>query len=227
MAGSAFVGVICGLESERRALGPGLLENPGLRVAVSGARPAAAERAAAQMVSAGARLLVSWGLCGALSAGLATGTLVVPRAVVRREGAQVVLHAPEGLIGAAGAQPIDRLYGSDEVVLSPHAKQALAVATGAAVVDMETHRVAAASAAGGIPCLALRAVSDAAGRALPALAANAVDEAGRPRILAVLGGLLQNPGDVAALIRAGRDANAAHAALSRAVPALTTAIKAG
>jgi nucleoside phosphorylase len=105
------------------------------------------------------------------------------------------------------------IAGADSVLLDPAAKAALRARTGAAAVDMESHRVAAVAAGAGLACLGVRAISDPADRALPALAADALGPDGRPRTGAVIGGLLRRPGDLPALLAAGRDSRAALAAL--------------
>ena len=120
------------------------------------------------------------------------------------------------------------LAGSDAVLFTPAAKAALRRRTGAAAVDMESHRIASAARDARIPCLAVRAVSDPADRRLPALAADALDSAGRPRAAAVLGGIVRRPWDLPALIAAGRDSRKALTALARAaevaLPALLAAL---
>ena len=196
------VGLVCGMRSELRALGP-LAEDPQLLIAVSGARPERAEAEARRMVAAGCRALVSWGIAGGLDPALAPGHLLAAGAVID-EGETRALAAPEGPL----------LLGSDLAVMTVAEKAGLHRATGAAAVDMETHRVARAGAAAGVPVHAIRAVADTANRALPVLAANALDAEGRPRIGAVLAGLLRRPGDLPGLFALRRDTAAALATLA-------------
>jgi nucleoside phosphorylase len=136
--------------------------------------------------------------------------------------------APPTGTGSGPERPLaaaSLVAGSDALVLDPAAKAALGRRTGAAAVDMESHRLATVAAEAGLPCFVVRAVSDPAGRALPALAATALDAAGRPRIGAVLAGLARRPGDLAALIRAARDSRAALATLRGAAdPVLGAAL---
>ncbi|MEM7526339.1 MAG: squalene--hopene cyclase [Pseudomonadota bacterium] len=218
---TGFIGIVCGLESERRALGADILVNPAFRVAVSGARPDAACRMASELASSGARLLLSWGLCGALDAGRPPGTMIIAETVVGADGRTRKLEPLSELAATLGATTVPRLFGSDTVIGTPHEKAALRVSSGASAVDMETHRVADAAEAAGIPAAAVRSVSDPSDRALPALADGAVDTKGRPKILSVLWGLAKRPFDLPDLIAAGRDANAAHGALSAAAAPVT------
>ncbi|MEL6335992.1 MAG: hypothetical protein AAFQ88_05015 [Pseudomonadota bacterium] len=210
------VGIVCGLAGERTALGP-LGDDPQVTVTISGARPAVAEDQARALAAAGCRVLVSWGLAGGLVAGLEPGDLIAPRHVIDEQGVERPL-APVPLT-LAGKQPA-RLLGAERVIMTPAEKTRLAETLGAAAVDMETHRVARAAAAAGLPCLALRAIGDPADRALPGLAAEALGPDGKPQIGTVLGGLLRKPGDLPALMRAKSDSDAGFAALRKAAEGL-------
>ncbi|MEM7498492.1 MAG: hypothetical protein AAF371_10935 [Pseudomonadota bacterium] len=227
MEEAPIIGIVCGLESERRALGLSADDGTGVgvSVAVSGARPAVAEAAARQMVDRGARVLASWGLAGGLDMRHATGDVVLPREVVGEGGGRWPMAEPPVNAPVPGARP-PRLVGLEGVVFGPAEKKSLAVAAGASVADMESHRVATVGAEMGVPVIVVRAVSDNAGRALPQLAADAVGADGRPRIGKVLLGLLRRPTDLPALLRAGRDSAAAHAALSATAPAFLAALRA-
>jgi adenosylhomocysteine nucleosidase len=112
------------------------------------------------------------------------------------------------------------IVGSDKLLLDASAKTALRASTGAAAVDMESHRVAAVAAEAGLSCFAVRAISDPASRALPRLAKDALAPDGRARIGAVIGGLFRHPGDLPSLVAAARDSRAALAALRGAADAV-------
>ncbi|MGF1552916.1 MAG: adenosylhopane nucleosidase [Paracoccaceae bacterium] len=206
---------------ERDALGvPG---GPSVRVAVSGASAARAAEAAAAMAASGCPLILSVGLAGGLDPALATGTLVVPDVVVGEDAVAVALDPQVGARLRArlgGGVASGRLLGLDRVAAGPGEKRALAARHDAVAVDMESHAVARAAAACGARAGVLRVIGDEAATALPRLAAEAVGADGRPRIGRVLTGLVHRPGDLPALLRAGRDSRRALAALARAAPAL-------
>ena len=191
---------MCGLEAEARALGD-LRRDARVEVGISAARPDRASALAEQMVANGVEALISWGICGALDPGLASGALIVPGTVVDSDGTRMELAA----LRAPGSGSGMVLAGSDVIVPTPDAKRALRDRTGAGTVDMETHRVARAARQGGVPCLVIRAVSDPADRALPPGTENALDSQGRPRVLPVLAGLIRRPGRLGALLNAKRD----------------------
>lgn len=221
------IGIICGMASEARALGR-WRRDPRVAVAVSAGCPDLAEAEAQRLAGGGVRALLSWGIAGALDPALRPGTLIVPSAVVGPDGAAYGLaSAPgsglpprpscgrdgEGVTRAAEMLAEMLIAGSDAVLLDPAAKAALRARTGAAAVDMESHRVAAVAARAGLACFAVRAVSDPAGRALPRLAQDVLDARGRARLGAVVAGVMRHPRDLPALLAAGRDSRAALAAL--------------
>ena len=200
-----MLGIVSGMASETLALGK-WVDDPRVRVAVSGADPDRAEAEARRLVAEGASGLLSWGIAGGLAPALKTGAVVRP-AVVAGPGDQrweVMLGSGDGV-----------LAGYDRLVRHPSAKAGLRAATGAMAVDMESHRVACVAAEAGIPFGTYRVVSDPAERTLPALAEQALGEDGRPRIGPILWGLLSRPGDLPDLIRAGRDSRVALDVLAR------------
>ncbi len=199
---------VVGLRTEARLLGPGR------RVLVG------ADGLGEALEREGADLVVSFGLCGALDPGLAPGSLIVADLVV--DGAtknwadtvwtERVRRALDAWEGA--------LVGSDVIVGSRAAKAALATATGAAAVDMESHKVARAAKAAGVPFIVARAVSDGADQSLPLSAQAGFRPDGRADIAAVLSSLSRRPWEIRALIRTAREASAGFEALRRAVRAL-------
>ncbi|MEM6487741.1 MAG: hypothetical protein AAF677_05625 [Pseudomonadota bacterium] len=218
--GQARIGIVCGLVAERETLGP-LLDHPRVAVAVSGARPALAETEAAALAEAGCDVLVSYGLAGGLAPGLTPGTLIWPRHVVSESGEDWTMEDVAAATAASRTgRTVERLLGLERVAVMVSEKQALAAASGAAAVDMESHRVARVAAARGRRTIAWRAIGDPASRALPALAANAVRRDGRPDIPSVLLGLLRRPLDLPKLMAAKRDSDAALTALAASVPLL-------
>ena len=198
------IGIICGMASEVRALGR-WAEDPRVVVAVSGARPERAEAEARRLLAEGAVALLSWGIAGALAPGLRTGALVRPAIVVGPDNTRW----PVTLVPGDGV-----LAGYDKLVRHVEAKAGLRAATGAVAVDMESHQVARVATEAGVPFGVVRVISDIADRELPALIEYALTEEGRPRIDAVILGLLRRPYELPGLIAAGRESSAALAVLS-------------
>ncbi|MEM9783203.1 MAG: hypothetical protein AAF899_12085 [Pseudomonadota bacterium] len=200
------IGIVCGLAAERDALAP-LSEAGDIVIAVSGADPDRATRAAHRLLEAGCKSLMSCGYAGGLDPGMAPGDLFTAESVVRADGERIALQALPGL-------PVATLFGSDTLITSPDHKAMLHCASSAQAVDMETHRVAAEGRAAGVPVAALRAICDGAGRAMPAFLDGVVRADGRPRIGAVLYGLLANPGQIGALMAVARDERTARQRLA-------------
>lgn len=202
--GHVTPGVVCGLASERDALG---LKMAPVRVA--GARPEAAEAAARELAGLGVSALLSVGLAGALAPGLAPGDLLVPGSILGPDGASFTAAAE--LAASLGLQLSGhRLLGWEEIVATPQAKQALCAATGADAVDMESHRVALAAQGLGLPFLAIRVIADPADRAIPPAASDSVRPDGTVDVGRTLRRLVGRPQDLPALIRLGRDSAVAH-----------------
>jgi adenosylhomocysteine nucleosidase len=211
------VGVLTGLRAEARCL-----RRLNLRVACSGGSSERARGEAERLVAEGAARLVSFGLAGGLAPELRPGDLILPEIVLAPDGRSL---APDpgwrerlrlalekrGVRAARGA-----LAGSATVVATLADKQALLETTGAVAVDMESHEVAAAAAAAGIPFLVIRAIADPSDRVVPQAALEALRPDGRVRVLATLGGVIRQPGQLIALLRLGRETAAALAALRRA-----------
>lgn len=209
------LGIVCGLVSEARALDP----PPSIPVAVSGARPDEAEAAAERLAASGATALFSIGLAGALVPALAPGDLVVPALVLDSDGTP--LAASPALAGRLGlVLDAQTLTGADEVIATPQGKARLHAATGAAAVDMESHRVARVAARHGLPFLAIRAIADPADRAIPPAARNSIDPRGGVRVAVTLWRLFTRPQDLHALKELGRDSATAHRALATLAPRL-------
>lgn len=136
----------------------------GRRVAwcVAGVGRDAARRAARFMVDGHRpRLLVSAGFAGGLDPSLPRGALVEPVVVRDEFGAAATLPL------AAAGQGGGAIVTVDRIVRTPREKAALAAATAAVIVDMETLAVAEVARDAGLPCRAVRVISDAAGDELP------------------------------------------------------------
>lgn len=123
---------------------------------------AAAARHAARLLLAGHApgLLVSAGFAGGLDPRLDRGAVVRPERALTPDGDPIDLVHGDSAAGA--------IVTVTEVVATTAAKRRLAAETGARLVDMETHAVAAAARAAGLPCAAVRVVSDTVGDELPA-----------------------------------------------------------
>ncbi len=169
--------------------------------------------------------VVSFGLAGGLDPALAPGDLALAQFVASSRGVfgadAALTDALAAALKGVGLRLCDGVFaGVDEAVLTPEGKAALRAQTRAVAVDMESHVAARFASACGLPFAGLRAVSDPAGRALPKLAAQALTPDGGVHYGRVIAGLARSPGDLGALMEAGRDSSAAFATLKRAGRAL-------
>jgi hopanoid-associated phosphorylase len=208
--------VLAGLTSETRTLEP---YRYALRItsAVSGARAALATQRATDLAQAGCTHFLSYGLAGGLAADLPVGTVLLPKRVMDAVGrlypVDAAWHGRMAALLKAMSPVTAPLVGTDEAISSLAGKRRLREDTGAVAVDMESHHLGQVAAARNRPFLVLRVVADTAEHVLPPAATVAITPEGATDIVAVLGALLRQPGQLPDLIRLGRAAARANAAL--------------
>lgn len=141
---------------------------------VGGAGATAATRATRLLIAGHRpRLVVSAGFAGGLAPDLVRGMVLEPVRAVRQTGGPPLdlgvrpVPTPSSGASSAADQTGASIVTVADVVASPADKRALAAATGAVLVDMETYAVAEAAHGAGLPCAAVRVVSDTAGQPLP------------------------------------------------------------
>jgi adenosylhomocysteine nucleosidase len=207
---------VCGLAAEAR-----IARNAGWRAVAAGGDAAIAAVKIEQAIDESATGLVSFGICGGLDPALACGSVVLARAVATAEGTRIPVerHWHEALGAAlheAGISTIiGDLIGLNAVVDGAARKLAMFLDTGAVAVDMESHLVARAAQAAGLPFVVLRVVADRAERDLPPAVLVGVDAEGRSALRPVLCSLARRPGQLPALIRVALDTRRALAVLRR------------
>ena len=211
--------------ADYRPMGAGLVIVVGLvreaRIAEGRGRVAIGAAAIADAL-AGARGLISFGICGALDPALAVGDLVVGDGVVGEDGPLATDPAwTNALRAALPGSRAALVTGGDVIAGSLAAKAALRQASGAAVVDMESHAVARSARDAGLPFAVIRAVSDTAGCALPRAAQAGFKADGEPDVGAVIRALAARPWELPALIRTAMEAEKAFRSLAVAAQALT------
>jgi hopanoid-associated phosphorylase len=171
-------------------------------------------------ITRAARAILSFGICGALSPALATGTLIVGTDIVGQNERWRAAEAWSRTLASSCDATAGAVAGTDSVLLMEDSKAALHQQTGAIAADMESHIVALVAARHGLPFAVLRAVSDAAHHALPPAAAFGLNEEGYVDYSAVMLSLLDEPSQISALIRTARDTNTAMKALLRCLERL-------
>jgi adenosylhomocysteine nucleosidase len=194
------------------------------RIHVSGPGLAQARTAALEAVEQGASALIGWGLAGGLSAEAVSGAVLLPEQLLSEAGSWPA-DTPWRARIADALEPDFRplagtLYSAPAVLKDPAAKAALAAATGAAAVDMESAAIARVAFEAGIPCLILRVVADGPGDALPAGVERLVTDRGRTRLRGLLP-LVLMPAQLVALIRLGGQSSIARGKLRQIVARLT------
>lgn len=199
--------VVCGLAAEAKiARGPDKVP-----VIAAGGDP---DRLVAQLDTLEPSAILSFGLAGGLTPDLAAGAVRVADEVVMPDGLRFAVdRAWSAAIASSLGTRLASFAGADAPVTQPQAKTQLHAATGAALVDMESHIAAQWAAQHGARFAALRVVTDSAARALPHAAVVGMRADGGVDLPAILKSLARNPAQLPALIRTGLDARAAFAAL--------------
>jgi len=198
------LGIIVGMKPEA-AIFARLPRNPFSLIACAGASPKRAEQAARQLVKAGAKSLLSFGVAGGLDPALKVGDQIIGTKVVFPDR----YEAPCTLdLNISDAQRLP-IAGSKTAVISAKDKAALFHRTQAAAVDMESHGVAEAALDLRIPFGVIRVISDTALTTIPAFVLLGIKPDGKldPRPVALH--LLRHLDQLPALLRLRRDTNQA------------------
>lgn len=215
---SAFVAVICGLKSEAAAIKASLaaakIDADKVRIGVSGANAARAEDLAEGLIAAGARAVISAGLCGGLAPDLRPGDLIIGERVVSASG-DVILSDRNLLAAAPHSAPKVAIFGSDDIIDSAQKKALIFGRYASQTVDMESHGAARAAARASAPFIAVRAVADGASRALPKAALGAVTASGGINVLNVFLECVKSPQQFEEIAMLGRESGAATETLRR------------
>jgi adenosylhomocysteine nucleosidase len=222
-----LLGIIAALPAEARAAGVGAFP-VGQAVDVAdnvllircGIGRARAERAARDLIGAGAVALLSWGTAAAVSRDLDHGDLVLPLEVLSRDGYRFGVdrqwrHRLAEILECDGGCYAGTVAEADSVLSDGNDKRRLHTLSGALIADMESAAIAGICDGAGIRLLVVRAVSDRAATRIPACALAAVDADGDVSVARCLGKLLFAPGDLLALLRLARGFRDACAALTR------------
>lgn len=225
MTRAGFIGVICGLKSEARAVRTSGIDRSKFRIGISGANAQRAEQLAQEFCEQGARAILSVGISGGLDPELEPGDLVIGEAVNVESG---VYSASLILMRALVAVKLPssrraRLFGSDQIIADTSRKGVLFRRHAAVAVDMESHGAARAAARFGVPFAAIRTIADPADRALPPAALNAVAPDGSTRVIMTLLRAVKSRGQLSALVQLGKDSAIATKTLRRDLPALFAA----
>jgi adenosylhomocysteine nucleosidase len=174
------------------------------------------EEIADTAVRQGYRGLISFGVAGGLASHLRAGDWVVASSIREAQTVRATDAAWSrkllGLIDGAIHAPI---LGVDSPVAEPAKKRELYRATGAAVVDMESHVVARVADQHKLAFAALRVVVDPAHRTVPPAALINMRSDGRPNVPAMLRNIAARPSQLSRLARIAVDAFTARAAMNR------------
>jgi len=221
-----LLGIICALPAEARAAGA-RHTSAGEPIPISedvllvraGVGRAKAVQAATTLVNAGAGALLSWGTAAALGADLNCGDLVLPEAVLSRDGRRLPVDSAwyrrmAEMVRSVGGACAGGVAEAAQV-LDDNGKRALRTRSGALIADMESAAIVESCLDAGIRSLVVRAVSDRADMRIPSCALAAVNAHGDVQIARCLARLVLAPGDLPSLLRLAKGFRQACTSLSR------------
>ncbi|MFM9973383.1 MAG: hypothetical protein ACKVON_02260 [Beijerinckiaceae bacterium] len=212
MAGKAAILVICGLASEAR-----IMRDSPANFLISGADTARLATLLRDVDASDFRLVVSFGIAGALDPALRAGDLIVASAVVTdRQTIETDPSLTQAIRSALPEAKYGSILGLDQALATPVDKAGAHARTNALAVDMESHLAAQFCQRYRLPLLVLRAISDRADQTLPPLASVAIAPDGRLAPLAIIRSLLSRPGQLLLLPALARGSRSAHGALAKA-----------
>ncbi|MGC9952814.1 MAG: phosphorylase [Rhizomicrobium sp.] len=166
--------------------------------------------------AAGATAIVSLGVAGALAPLLRPGDVIIATHVVAGNEHYTCDAAWSQILrGRLAYSRSAIIAGVDEVVSHIGMKKALLRNTGAHAVDMESHIAARFAKQHGLPFVALRVICDGSQRTLSPAALEPLKPNGKPRLLAVLKSVANEPAQIPELLQTRREAGRAFRALLR------------
>jgi hopanoid-associated phosphorylase len=186
---------------------------PGV-VVLCGSDPLVLRASLRAALTKGASGVISFGTAGGLAPDLTVGRFVVASAIVKDQIRLFTDPVWSEMLLRVLPHPVHgEIAGVEAPVAHPAAKRSLRDRTGACAIDMESFIAAQIAVEFAVPFVACRVIIDAAETGLPHAALAGFRGDGSVNMAAVVGALVRHPGDLPALVRLGRDARAARAAL--------------
>ena len=195
--------VVVGLNDEAK-----IAQGPGVEVVLSAANGRLLRDRLKAYDRTKVRAVVSFGISGGLDPALQPGDLTLPTTVVSGTGTKwavsaMILLCMKQKAEDGGISFVSGIEASTEELSdsSPEGRAALRMATGGDGVDMESHIAAEFAEAQGLPFAVIRAVADPYDFTLPPAALKPLNPDGTINLPAIVLSILQNPGQIPALMK--------------------------
>lgn len=221
------LGIVVALPQEARAIMrycSAYMQAPpgegGVLLEISGVGGERAAAGAQRLIAAGANALLSWGTAAGLQPGFGAGALLVPEAIIARDGETLGVDKAWQQRMRQRLSPyldvvVQPLAESAAVLRTPADKQDLHHATGAPAADMESAALARVARQAGVPFLVIRAIADPVSGTIPDSVTTAIG-GGEVRVAKLLGSIIMRPRQWPQLIQLSRWFGAAQDTLLQA-----------
>ena len=164
-------------------------------VYVSGLGAPFAQRVIEEAKQAGAKGIVSYGVCGGLDPALKAGSIALPKSILGSKETVVDLQWHNWMYDLLISDfdiTTDKLLTVESAVETVEEKTALFEKTGASVVDMESSILANQAAKHGLAFIAVRVVHDPASQTVPKAMRDVINSDGKINAWKMLKGLFTN-----------------------------------
>ncbi len=185
-----MIGILCGLESEKKIAS----KISGAIVACAAARPHKARDLARELVAMGATKLLSFGIAGSLDSSVHLGDVFIGTRIASTTGQWQCDEAwGKELVNKIPYAKRGGVFGSETLIPTIEEKETLYRKTGCAIVDMESQCAAEVAAEAKLPLMVVRAVCDDAVMNVPPFVMAAIAENGSVRPIKALAHLAMHP----------------------------------
>jgi adenosylhomocysteine nucleosidase len=220
------LGIIVALPEELRSLNKAKIKQGecltlpnNILVSLAGAGAKNAKNATEQLLSSGAKQIISWGCAGALAPHLKAGDLIIPKIIQTQSNQQISTDNSlrKNIAHALGKQTYFEgvLLESSGIISKAKEKSALFNENSAIAVDMESASVAQVCQKQNIPFIAIRTIVDSADFNLPVAVSHSMTAEGSVNLAKLILYTIRHPSEIPSLIKLGKHFKAANKKLKQ------------
>jgi adenosylhomocysteine nucleosidase len=206
------LGIVVALPEELHSLsknkikqGECLTLSNNILISLAGTGSKNAKHAAEQLLSSGAKKIISWGCAGALAPHLKSGDLIIPKFIQTQQNTKLStdITLRKCIISTLANQQYfeGTLLESISIISSAQNKSALFELSSAIAVDMESSAIAQVCQEKNIPFIAIRTIVDPANFTLPTAISHSIDPKGNVNLTKLIFYVFHHPSELPRLIQ--------------------------